>query len=187
MAGIIGIAIQLLHAIVTILTPAGLLILVIYLVKQAFEMRMSLGVQSLAGALLPIVFMTFAYVYNSDLFHTIGRADALVGFIPSLVWGFIVMLMIRFLIGLQVPLSEFVLSATFSVLVFGYVAQGEDGRMLSYYYGVVSGFLLYVFLLGLPTFKKKSAIRKQSSEVKTESTPQTSEEKPEPATPKRKR
>jgi len=48
-----------------------------------------------------------------------------------------------------VPVNELLLSASFSILVFSYVSLPQN-KVLSYYYGTVSGLLIYMIFFGFP-------------------------------------
>ncbi|MFB0516000.1 MAG: hypothetical protein ACETWG_05280, partial [Candidatus Neomarinimicrobiota bacterium] len=70
----------------------------------------------------------------------------------SVFWGIIVMVIIRLFGSLSptpIPIVELVLSSSFAVLVFSYVEITQT-KILSYYYGMVSGFLIYIIVSGFP-------------------------------------
>lgn len=52
-------------------------------------------------------------------------------------------------LSISIPVAELVLSGAFSLLVFSYVVLDVD-RMMSYYFGMVFGFLTYILVLGFP-------------------------------------
>jgi hypothetical protein len=67
--------------------------------------------------------------------------------------GVIVMVALRFFARTsEIPIAELMVSGCFSVLVFS-AASTEEDIGLSYYYGAMSGILLYVIILGFPLLK----------------------------------
>ena len=132
-------------------TPTFILILVVYLIIHAFNNSAYSGVRSLSGALLPIIIATYIFIFQEELFANLGKLNILVSFFVSLIWGIITMVLIRFFSTpyFDIPINELVLSSVFCILVFGYVSLPHN-KVLSYYYGTVSGFLLYIIFWGFP-------------------------------------
>ncbi len=147
---------KILHPFTVVGTPLFLLILLIYFIIVAFASGGVLpGVRSFAGGLLPLIAMSFIFVFKKDMLRKFGKINVVVSFFISLVWGGILMFLVELLsnVYLGIPMIEIVLSASFSVLVFSYVSlYGDEKRnkVLAYYYGIVSGFLIYIIIWGFP-------------------------------------
>jgi len=141
---------KLVHPFIIFATPSFLMGLMIYLLFIGFSTGIYPGVRSLSGILLPLITITFIYIFQKELIEKIGEVPTLVSFSISLAIGFGVMFVIRIFIDSQaVPIIELVLSGSFSILVFSYVSL-EGNKMLAYYYGMISGFLIYIILWGFP-------------------------------------
>ena len=143
---------KLIHPFTVSATPVFVLILTIYFIVHAFRISIYSGVRSFAGVLFPLIIMTFIYIFNRELLTHLGKLNVPVSFIGSLIWGIIVMVVIRFfgpMYSASIPISELILSGSFSILIFSYV-QGAQSKLLSYYYGMISGFLLYIIFFGFP-------------------------------------
>ena len=72
------------------------------------------------------------------------------GFVASILLGFGAMELVR--AAGRAPVSEVVLSALFSGLVFCY-ASVRESRVFAYYYGLMLGVLADIVLLGFPTLR----------------------------------
>ena len=140
-----------LHPLTVFGTPAFLLALLIYLLARAFRTDLPSGIRSLAGFLLPLIVSTFIFIYQKEILAKLGDVNVVISFIISLIWGVIMMVVVRLFTAMAspVPVNELVLSSSFSVLVFSYVSLPQN-KVLSYYYGTVSGLLLYVIFFGFP-------------------------------------
>jgi len=142
----------LIHPFTIFATPVFILILIAYFIFKAFRISVYAGVQSFAGAVFPLIIVTFIYIFNRDLITYLGKINILISFSSAMIWGFIVMVVIRFFGSMNVapiPISELILSGSFSILIFSYV-EGAQSKILSYYYGMISGFLLYIIVFGFP-------------------------------------
>jgi hypothetical protein len=148
-----------LHPLTIVATPLFLFILIAFFVVQAFLTSKQAGIRSLSAALLPCIVITFVYVFGRDLLSSFGYINTLFGFIAALIWGIVVMVIIRVFSSIAnatFPLSELVLSGSFNILVFSYVYVGKtQTNILSLYYGLISGFLIYIIFFGLPKIKKE--------------------------------
>jgi len=142
---------KVLHPLTVFGTPAFLLFLLVYFLIRAFVSGLPSGIRSVAGFLLPLIVSTFIFIYQKELLVRLGNLNVIIGFALSLIWGVVLMVMVRIFTDMAspVPVSELVLSSSFSVLVFGYVSLPEN-KVLAYYYGTVTGLLIYVIFFGFP-------------------------------------
>jgi hypothetical protein len=140
---------KLVHPFTIFATPSFLMGLMIYLVVIAFAKGIYSGVRSLSGVLLPLILITFIFIFQKELLERLGKIPTLISFSTSLAIGVAVMMVIHFVDSQAVPITELVLSGSFSILVFSYVSL-EGNKMLSYYYGMISGFLVYIIFWGFP-------------------------------------
>jgi hypothetical protein len=94
--------------------------------------------------------VTFIFIFQRELIEKLGKIPIILSFTISLLVGLLVMVVIGYFFrGQSVPVTELVLSGSFSILVFSYVSlQGNE--ILSYYYGMVTGFLLFIIFFGFP-------------------------------------
>jgi hypothetical protein len=140
-----------LHPLTVFGTPTFLLALLIYFLMRAFRTDLAYGIRSLAGFLLPLIVSTFIFIYQKEILAKLGDVNVVISFIISLIWGVIIMVVVRLFTAMAspVPVNELVLSSSFSVLVFSYVSLPQN-KVLSYYYGTVSGLLLYIIFFGFP-------------------------------------
>ena len=141
------------HPFTVFATPVFVLFLMFHLVFYSFGKGFSSGIRSFAGVLLPLIMVTFIFVFQKELLEKLGKIPALISFFASLIIGIVVMVVVRaFAYSSAVPVTELVLSGSFSILVFSYVGLREN-KMLSYYYGMISGFLIYIIFWGFPVLK----------------------------------
>jgi len=142
---------KILHPLTVFGTPAFLLSLLIYFLVRAFLTGLPSGIRSVSGFLLPLIVSTFVFIYQKELLTKLGDLNVIIGFVISLAWGVGLMMIVEAFTNRAspVPVSELVLSASFSVLVFGYVSLPQN-KVLAYYYGTVSGLLIYVVFFGFP-------------------------------------
>ncbi len=146
-----------LHPFAVVATPLITIGLILLLMVRAFRLSLKEGVRSLSAVLLPLVVLTFVFMYQKSLFVEIGNIPTIIGFIASLLIGIAVMVVIRFLANLSffIPFAEILLSGTLTMLVFSYISL-QKSSVLAYCYGMLSGFLIFVILLGVPlVFRKK--------------------------------
>jgi phage-related protein len=141
------------HPFTIFATPLFVLLLMAYLVFYAFKGGIYPGIRSFAGVLLPLIMVTFIFIFQKELLEKLGKIPTLISFLASLVAGIIMMIIIRyFAYSSAVPITELVLSGSFSILVFSYVSLPEN-KMLSYYYGMISGFLIYIIFFSFPVLR----------------------------------
>ncbi len=141
------------HPFTVFVTPVSVLFLMIYLVFHAFRGGLYLGIRSFAGVLLPLIIVTFIFIFQKELLEKLGKIPTLFSFFASLIIGIVVMVVVRlFAYFSVVPITELVLSGSFSILVFSYVSL-RGNNMLSYYYGMITGFLIYIIFWGFPVLR----------------------------------
>jgi magnesium-transporting ATPase (P-type) len=144
---------KLVHPFTIIATPVFILILVILFIIRAFATDLFTGVRSFAGALLPVITMTFIFIFHRPLLSNLTKLGYWASYFISLVLAIGIMVVITFFGNYSqtstIPVCELVLSGSFSLLVFSYVNRKEN-KILAYYYGVISGFLIYIILAGFP-------------------------------------
>jgi hypothetical protein len=142
----------LVHPFAVFAPPAFLCILLVYLIIQSFAVSFNYGVRSFSAVLLPIVIAAFFSGTQRDMWEKMASVKPLKTFAISLIWGGAILGIVHFakLYGIvsQVPVTEIVLSGSFAILMYGHVHISE--RILPFYYGMISGFLVYVMLFGLP-------------------------------------
>lgn len=131
-------------------TLTFLVLTALYLVIHAFGRGFYVGSRSFAGALFPIIIGSFVYLTRRQSLQRIGTMPPGVGFLLGLIFGALIMVVLkRFGHGTMIPIAELVVSGSFSVLIFSSAAACGD-KPLSLYYGVMSGLLLYIIILGFP-------------------------------------
>lgn len=146
-----------LHPFAVFATPVITIGLILLLLVRAFRLSLSDGIRSLSAVLLPLVVLTFVFMYQKRLFVEIGNIPTIIGFMASLLVGIAVMVVIRFLANMAffIPFAEILLSGTLTTLAFSYLSLQKSG-VLAYCYGLLSGFLIFVILLGVPlAFRKE--------------------------------
>ena len=143
----------LVHPFTIFATPTFVFVLMIYFVLHDFGGGFAAGMRSTAGVLFPLIMATFVFIFQKELLQRLGRLPTLMSFLIALIIGLLVMVAIRlFARSDTVPIAELVLSGSFSLLVFSYASLGGN-KMLSYYYGMISGFLLYIIFVGFPVLR----------------------------------
>jgi hypothetical protein len=142
---------KVLHPFAVFATPTFILILMVFFVGRAFNSGINNGVRSFAGVILPLIIMTYIFIFQKDLIAILGKINTILSFFISLFWGFLVMVLISILSTSTsgIPIKEIILSGSFSILVFSYVSIREN-KMLSFYYGIIAGFLFFIIFFGFP-------------------------------------
>ncbi len=149
---------EFIRVVVMLATLASLALICGYLVISAFSTSSAAGIRSAAGILLPLVVGGFVAVFNRSLFDRLSSVPVVPAFIISLIFGAVVMVLIRHLDALRfAPIPELIISAGLSVLLYapgalpGFVnaSHGSD-QWVAYYFGIVSGMLGYVVFMGFP-------------------------------------
>jgi hypothetical protein len=143
----------LVHPFTLTATPLFLFALLVFFVVREFQKNLDVGIRSLCGALLPLILITFIHEFRRDLLEQLGSKGILWSFIFSSIWGFGLMFtlkLLNFYLKIQyIPLSEVILSSSFSVLVFTYY-DDEKNKAKAYYYGMLVGLLIYIIAVGFP-------------------------------------
>jgi len=142
---------KVLHPFTIFATPLFILLLIIYFVAGAFKESVSYGVRSFAGALFPLIIVTYIFLFQKELIASLGKIKIFVSFLISFCWGIILMLLISIFGNNKagIPVNEIILSGSFSILVFSYVSIREN-KILSFYYGMISGFLFFIIFFSFP-------------------------------------
>jgi hypothetical protein len=141
----------LLYPFAMVATPLFLLALIVFFVLQAFSDSTGDGVRSFAAVLLPLMTLALLVAFRKEKLQRAERLPSIWAFFLTLVVGIGVLALLA-ITPTRIPLPELVLSGSFSVLIFSYLALTQDKAMF-YYFGMVLGFLLYVVILGFPTLK----------------------------------
>ena len=144
---------------VMLITLGSLGLICFYLVSKAFEIDTASGLRSVAGIMLPLVVGGFLAVFQRDLFERAGRIPPVIAFLLAVVFAVAVMLLIENIESLRAaPIAEIVVAAGLSILLYSPGSMPGLGQAstrnevwMAYYFGMVSGMLGYVVLLGMPT------------------------------------
>ncbi|MFQ6007109.1 MAG: hypothetical protein ACE5OQ_16590 [Woeseia sp.] len=144
--------------VVMLATLGSLSMICAYLVISSFGESFAAGVRSTAGVLLPLVVGGFIAVFNRSLFDRLSSLPAVPAFIIALIFGVLIMVLIRNLDSLRfAPISELIISGGLSALLYapgalrGFMnASGGSDHWVAYYFGIVSGMLGYLVFMGYP-------------------------------------
>lgn len=138
-----------LHKAITIITPLLLFGLLAYLMFTAFGRDFYAGIRSVCGFLLPLIAITFIFAFQRELLNEITKIPTLNSFMYSFVFTFIVMIFFtKFTSIKSIPIAEVVLSLNLFLLLFTYI-NVQENRILSFFYGAITGLLLFVIIFGL--------------------------------------
>jgi hypothetical protein len=130
-------------------TPACLGLIGLYLVADAFGSGVATGLRSLASVLLPVIIGSFLLAFNRQALQRVAGVPTAIGLLAGLGMGLLVMAALRFFAGSPMPLAELLVSGCFAVLVFSSASE-TAGRGLAWYYGVMTGLLVYLVFWGTP-------------------------------------
>jgi len=139
-------------------TLAVLLSIEGFLIWRASRGGFYAGIRSMASVLLPIVLGSFFFIFRRETLARIRGLRPSLAFLLGAILGASIMIGLRLLALISpVPIPELLVSSTFSLLIFSagsishwvYVSS-EEQDPLSYFYGVLSGMLAYVVVLGFP-------------------------------------
>lgn len=144
---------EVIHPLTVFLPLAILLLLMTYFVLAAFNDGFRPGIRSFAAVLLPLSLVTFVFIFQRGWLATLSTLSAFASFLVSMPIGLIIMVAIR-LYGRSstAPITELILSASFSLLVFSH-ASLRGPKISAYSYGMICGMLLYIVFLGFPTLR----------------------------------
>jgi hypothetical protein len=131
-------------------TIVALLAMILYLVARAFAEEPSTGVRSIAGALLPLLAVTYLSIRHEQKLEYIEVVPRPLAFAVSLLLG--VLLVSRLSDGSSgAPTNELLASGCFSFLLFCRRSVSRD-RSMSFFFGILLGALGFVALSGPPDF-----------------------------------
>lgn len=144
---------------VMLITLASLAMICFYLVDAAFKVDSATGMRSIAGIMLPLVVGGFLAVFQRSLFERAARLAPGAAFLLAVVFAIAVMLLIENIESLRVaPIAEIIVAAGLSILLYspgsmpGFVQATERSDVwMAYYFGMVSGMLGYIVVMGFPT------------------------------------
>jgi hypothetical protein len=113
---------------------------------QAFAQGSFIGFRSLAAGVLPIL-VTVYITFYTDLMTPPNQVPLFNVFFVASVWTLLIFLTIQLTYTPTFPLPEFLFSVTSSLMVLSYSRVSKQG-FISYSYGIVVGFLIYVMSFG---------------------------------------
>jgi hypothetical protein len=144
---------QVIHPLAIFLAPAILLVVMTYFVVIAFDAGFGAGIRSFAAVLLPLSLVAFLFIFQREWLMKLEAPSAVISFLAALAVGVLVMAAIRLAArSPAVPITELVLSTSFALLVFSHA--GLRGTKISAYsYGMLSGIMLYIIVLGFPALR----------------------------------
>ncbi|MBE9182735.1 hypothetical protein IQ268_29805 [Oculatella sp. LEGE 06141] len=120
----------------------------LYLILLAFSQSGETGVRSLAATALPLITVTYI-TFFTRLFRLPDRVPVFNFYFVFTVWMIILLILVEYYFSPTIPLGEFAISFTLGLLVS--IGRGTSFRaFISCAYGIISGFLLYIFFFGVP-------------------------------------
>jgi hypothetical protein len=141
------------HPVALLVTPLVLVILLLRLVVLGFGQGADAGIRSLAGALLPLLCLTFVYLVARRLYALMTSLPLVVSFGIAVVWGMTLLTFFEIFgtyMTVPFPVREVLLSTSLGLLIFGSVG-GAQQKPFAYHYGMLCGFLVYLMIFGVPT------------------------------------
>lgn len=143
---------------VMLATLVCLVAICIYLVVTAFGISPAAGIRSTAGIILPLVIGGFLAVFNRGLLDKASKLPPAVAFPVAAAFGIVVMLLLQNIGALRtVPVAELIVSAGLTTLLYAPGSMpgitqvtAQSDVWVAYYFGVVSGMLVYVVFMGFP-------------------------------------
>ena len=143
---------------VMLITLASLALICFYLVDSSFEVDAATGIRSIAGIMLPLVIGGFLAVFKRSLFEKAARVSPTIAFLLAAVFAVAIMLLIENIESLRAaPIAEIIVAAGLTILLYspgsmpGFVQSAERSDVwMAYYFGMVSGMLGYIVLIGFP-------------------------------------
>lgn len=130
-------------------TSAAIAILIgfwLYFTVQAFAMDFWTGLRSVAASLLPVL-VSLYITFFTELAAPPNQVPLFNVFFIASVWTLLLFLMIELANSPTFPIAELGLSVTSALMLLSYRRVSPQG-FLSYAYGIVVGFLIYIILLG---------------------------------------
>ncbi|MCU0524504.1 MAG: hypothetical protein MUF72_06735 [Elainella sp. Prado103] len=141
-----------LNRLVIVAANAAVLGLLISAIVEAFAVGLEAGLRSLAAAALPPIVLTYSSFFAGRSPRTADRVLEVNLFAIGLVWILVLLVLVNFVstqFSHTIPLGEFVISLTLSVLTL-LNNRLSTRSLLSCSYGILSGFLLHLLIFGLP-------------------------------------
>lgn len=141
------------NRLVIVAANASVLGLLISAIVEAFSVGLEAGLRSLAAAALPPIVLTYSNFFASRSTRSADRVLEVNLFAIGLVWILMLLVLINFVafqFSHTIPLGEFVISLTLSVLTL-LNNRLSTRSLLSCSYGILSGFLLHLLIFGLPS------------------------------------
>ena len=143
---------------VMLMTLISLAAICIYLVTTSFRVDSTTGIRSVAGIMLPLVVGGFLAVFKRSIFEKASSLSPLLAFFLAFGYAVIIMLLIRNIEALRsAPIAELIIAGGLTVLLYapgsmpGITQETERSDVwMAYYFGMVSGMLGYVVLMGFP-------------------------------------
>jgi hypothetical protein len=141
-----------------LITLFSLGVICFYLVTTAFDIDSATGVRSIAGVMLPLVLGGFLAVFKRSLFDKASQLSPSIAFVLAAAFAVVVMLLIENIDSLRsAPIAELVVAAGLTILLYapgslpGFKPATEKSDVwMAYYFGMVSGMLGYIVLMGFP-------------------------------------
>jgi hypothetical protein len=137
---------------VVVIAYAAMVGLLLSAIAQAFIVSPEAGLKSIAAAALPPIILTYSNFF-SRLAKRPEQAVEINLFLIAVLWIIMLLLFVNLItarFGYGVPLSELAISLTLSGL-FYFNRWVSRPSMLSCAYGILSGFLVYLLIFGLPS------------------------------------
>lgn len=141
-----------LNRLVVVISIAAIVGLLLSSVTQAFAVNPEVGFRSFAAAALPPIVLTYSSFFSRSV-KPPERVLEVNLFAIALVWILVLLILVDFItlrFEHSIPLGEFVISLTLSAL-FYFTKRLSSRSLLSCSYGILSGFLMYILLFGLPS------------------------------------
>lgn len=143
---------------VMLVTLASLGFICFYLVTSSFSIDSATGIRSIAGVMLPLVIGGFLAVFKRSLFEKASQLSPSIAFVLAAAFAVVVMLLIENIELLRLaPIAELVVAAGLTILLYapgsmpGFLQATERSDVwMAYYFGMVSGMLGYIVLMGFP-------------------------------------
>lgn len=140
------------NRLLTITAIAAVLGLLVSAIIQSFAVGLDVGFRSLAAAALPPIILTYSSFFSRSVKPPSDSVLEVNLFAIALLWILILLTLINFItfrFNHTIPLGEFLISLTLSALF--YLTKRLSSRsLLSCSYGILSGFLMYLLVFGLP-------------------------------------
>jgi hypothetical protein len=137
---------------VIVIAYAVMIGLLLSVIAQAFIASPETGLKSIAAAALPPIVLTYSNFFSRAT-RVSGQVVEINLFVIAILWIVLLLLLLNLFavrFGPTVPLSELVISLTLSGM-FYYNRWISRPSLLSCAYGMLSGFLIYLLIFGLPS------------------------------------